>query len=61
MRAGAALLVSDAELTADWIINNVVELLQQPEQLAAMAAAAYALGMRDADQKMAQMVLEAAQ
>lgn len=61
VRAGAALLVPDVELTADWIISHVVELLQQPQKLADMAAAAYALGMRDADQKMAQMVLEAAQ
>ncbi len=58
--ANAALLVPDARLDAAWIENNVIPLCLDPGRLAAMGAAAAALGMRDAAERMAELVLAAA-
>ncbi|WP_035748950.1 undecaprenyldiphospho-muramoylpentapeptide beta-N-acetylglucosaminyltransferase [Arthrobacter sp. 35W] len=58
--AEAALLVSDAELSPAWIAANVLPLCTDAQRRERMAAAAAALGIRDADVRMAQMVLSAA-
>jgi UDP-N-acetylglucosamine--N-acetylmuramyl-(pentapeptide) pyrophosphoryl-undecaprenol N-acetylglucosamine transferase len=58
--AGGALLVSDADFTADWVADHVVPLAGAPERLAAMSARASALIPRDADEKLAAMVQEVA-
>ena len=57
--AGGGLLVEDASLTPDWITSQVIPLLQDRERLAAMGAAAAHLIPRDADEKLARMILEA--
>jgi UDP-N-acetylglucosamine--N-acetylmuramyl-(pentapeptide) pyrophosphoryl-undecaprenol N-acetylglucosamine transferase len=58
--AGGGLLVDDADLTPDWIATNVVPLLQDPERLEAMGAAAADLIPLDADENLARMILSAA-
>jgi UDP-N-acetylglucosamine--N-acetylmuramyl-(pentapeptide) pyrophosphoryl-undecaprenol N-acetylglucosamine transferase len=55
--AGGGLLVSDAELTADWISGNVLPLLRNPQRLATMAAAAQRSANRDAAEIMARRIL----
>ncbi|MCQ9164263.1 MULTISPECIES: undecaprenyldiphospho-muramoylpentapeptide beta-N-acetylglucosaminyltransferase [unclassified Arthrobacter] len=58
--AGAALLVPDTQLDAAWIENNIIPLCLDGARLAAMGARASGLGIRDAADRMAGMVLEAA-
>ncbi|MFF0144810.1 UDP-N-acetylglucosamine-N-acetylmuramylpentapeptide N-acetylglucosamine transferase [Amycolatopsis sulphurea] len=58
--AGAALLVPDAELTAQKVAELVVPLVADPERVARMSAAAVGLGHREADEALARIVLEAA-
>ncbi|WP_182526354.1 undecaprenyldiphospho-muramoylpentapeptide beta-N-acetylglucosaminyltransferase [Nocardioides dongkuii] len=58
--AGGALLVSDAALTSEWVAATVPDLLADPARLAAMSAAAAGLIPRDADEKLARIVVEAA-
>jgi UDP-N-acetylglucosamine--N-acetylmuramyl-(pentapeptide) pyrophosphoryl-undecaprenol N-acetylglucosamine transferase len=57
--AGAALLVEDKALTAAWLERELVPLLGDPQRLEKMAATAESLGIRNADQQMADLVLEA--
>ncbi|HET9841826.1 MAG TPA: UDP-N-acetylglucosamine--N-acetylmuramyl-(pentapeptide) pyrophosphoryl-undecaprenol N-acetylglucosamine transferase [Nocardioides sp.] len=57
--AGGGLLVEDADLTPAWIAANVIPLLNDPERLATMGAAAAHLIPLDADEKLAGMILEA--
>ena len=59
VRAGGGVLVDDADLTPDWISAHVVPLLQDPERLATMGAAAAHLIPLDADEKLARMILSA--
>jgi UDP-N-acetylglucosamine--N-acetylmuramyl-(pentapeptide) pyrophosphoryl-undecaprenol N-acetylglucosamine transferase len=56
--AGGALLVSDADLTPAWVASHVPALANDPVRLAAMGSAASALVPRDADQRLARIVLE---
>ena len=58
--AGGALMVSDGEFTAAWVEAHVPGLATDPARLAAMGAAAAALVPRDADEKLARIVLETA-
>jgi len=58
--AGGGLLVADADLTPDWVARTVTALATDGDRLAAMGAAASALVPRDADEKLARMVFEAA-
>ncbi len=60
VEAGGALLVDDADLTRDYVATTVVALATDPERLAAMSAAAAGLIPRDADDRLARIVLEAA-
>ncbi|WP_415855543.1 undecaprenyldiphospho-muramoylpentapeptide beta-N-acetylglucosaminyltransferase [Sinomonas sp. G460-2] len=59
VEAGAALLVRDADFTAGWLAREVLPLVADPGRLAAMSRKAEALGVRDADDAMAAMVMEA--
>jgi UDP-N-acetylglucosamine--N-acetylmuramyl-(pentapeptide) pyrophosphoryl-undecaprenol N-acetylglucosamine transferase len=59
--AGGGLLVDDATLNPAWVAANVVPLLQDPARLASMGAAAADLIPLDADEKLARMILDAAQ
>lgn len=58
--AGGALMVPDAEFTAEWIAENVPPLILGPARLAAMGSAAAALIPRDADDRLAAIVAETA-
>ncbi|MGY1712172.1 undecaprenyldiphospho-muramoylpentapeptide beta-N-acetylglucosaminyltransferase [Geodermatophilus sp. SYSU D00758] len=56
--AGGGLLVDDADLSPSWIEENVVPLVTDPAALAGYAAHAAAAGVPDADERLADMVLE---
>jgi len=56
---GAALLVEDKALTAEWLERELIPLLGDRQRLETMAAKAESLGIRNADQRMADLVLEA--
>ena len=58
--AGGALLVPDAQLTPEWVGATVPALAVDPVRLAAMSAAASKLIPRDADERLARIVLAAA-
>ncbi|MEU8249001.1 undecaprenyldiphospho-muramoylpentapeptide beta-N-acetylglucosaminyltransferase [Nonomuraea sp. NPDC048916] len=55
---GGGLLVDDSELSPDWIIQNVLPILRDPERVAVMSEAASTLGRKDADFVLARKVLE---
>ena len=56
--AGGALLVDDAALTPEWVAGTVPALVSDTERLARMGAAASALIPRDADERLARIVVE---
>lgn len=60
VEAGGALLVRDADFTLAWVEREVLPLLADPVRLKDMSERAKALGVRDADDVMAEMVMEAA-
>lgn len=60
VQAGGALLIDDTALTPAWIDNVVIPLVSHTGRLAAMSAAASGIVTRDADQKLADMIREAA-
>ncbi|MER7500134.1 undecaprenyldiphospho-muramoylpentapeptide beta-N-acetylglucosaminyltransferase [Nonomuraea pusilla] len=57
---GGGLVVDDSELSPDWIIQNVLPILRDPERVAVMSEAASRLGRKDADIMLARKVLEIA-
>ena len=57
--AGGALVVSDSLFTAQWISDRLIPLLADPAALDAMSAASSAQGIRDADRRMAEFILDA--
>jgi UDP-N-acetylglucosamine--N-acetylmuramyl-(pentapeptide) pyrophosphoryl-undecaprenol N-acetylglucosamine transferase len=57
VEAGGGLLIEDADLSPSWIEERLVPLLTDPAQLAALAVHAAAAGARDADERLADMVL----
>ncbi len=60
VEAGGGLLVEDADLDADWITRHLVPLLTDPSALSGYARHAAAAGVPDADERLADMVVEAA-
>jgi UDP-N-acetylglucosamine--N-acetylmuramyl-(pentapeptide) pyrophosphoryl-undecaprenol N-acetylglucosamine transferase len=58
--AGGALIVADNAFTPEWVRRNVVPLLLDGERLDRMARDAGELGIRNADRRMADLILEAA-
>ncbi|HEY4625885.1 MAG TPA: undecaprenyldiphospho-muramoylpentapeptide beta-N-acetylglucosaminyltransferase [Blastococcus sp.] len=60
VEAGGGLLVEDADLDAAWITDHVVPLLTDPRALAGYARHAAAAGVPDADDRLADLVLEVA-
>ncbi len=60
VEAGGALMVDDRALSSEWIGATVPGLVTDGGRLAAMGAAAARLIPRDADEKLARIVLEAA-
>lgn len=59
--AGGGLLVADGALTSEWVAGTVPALATDADRLATMGAAASHLIPRDADEKLAKIVIEAAQ
>ncbi|MCZ7413774.1 MULTISPECIES: undecaprenyldiphospho-muramoylpentapeptide beta-N-acetylglucosaminyltransferase [unclassified Streptomyces] len=59
VKAGGGLLVDDAELSAEWIQDNVLPVLTDPHRLYDMARCAAEFGRRDADELLVGMVHEA--
>jgi UDP-N-acetylglucosamine--N-acetylmuramyl-(pentapeptide) pyrophosphoryl-undecaprenol N-acetylglucosamine transferase len=57
---GGGLLVPDGAFTPEWVTGTVPSLLGDPQALAAMSVAAAGLIPRDADEKLARIVLDAA-
>lgn len=60
VEAGGALIVADGAFTPGWIREQVIPLLLDRDRLAGMAASSEGLGIRNADRRMAELVLEAA-
>jgi UDP-N-acetylglucosamine--N-acetylmuramyl-(pentapeptide) pyrophosphoryl-undecaprenol N-acetylglucosamine transferase len=60
IEAGGGLLVEDADLSASWIETQLVPLLADPAALAGYARNAAAAGVADADERLADIVLEVA-
>lgn len=58
--AGAAIMVEDGQLTADWLLAEVIPLLQDAGRLRKMSLATVSLGVRDADERMANLIIDAA-
>lgn len=58
--AGGALMVEDRELTADWLLSKALPLVRDAERLEEMSRAAAPLGVRDADERMAKLIIDAA-
>lgn len=57
---GGGLIVDDADLSADWVSNNVIGLIFDHDRLTHMSAAAGSHGHRNADESLANLVEEAA-
>jgi UDP-N-acetylglucosamine--N-acetylmuramyl-(pentapeptide) pyrophosphoryl-undecaprenol N-acetylglucosamine transferase len=58
--AGGGLLVEDSTCTPDWVASTLVPLLGDPGRLAEMGRAAAAFGIRDGDERLADLVQVAA-
>jgi UDP-N-acetylglucosamine--N-acetylmuramyl-(pentapeptide) pyrophosphoryl-undecaprenol N-acetylglucosamine transferase len=58
--AGGGLLVDDEQCTADWVRSTLTPLLTDGERLATMGQAAASSGRPDADERLVDLVLEAA-
>jgi UDP-N-acetylglucosamine--N-acetylmuramyl-(pentapeptide) pyrophosphoryl-undecaprenol N-acetylglucosamine transferase len=60
VEAGGGLLVDDADLSPSWIEEHVVPMVTDPTTLTRYAEHAAAAGARDADERLADVVLEVA-
>jgi UDP-N-acetylglucosamine--N-acetylmuramyl-(pentapeptide) pyrophosphoryl-undecaprenol N-acetylglucosamine transferase len=60
VQAGGALMIDDAALTPAWIDNVVIPLVSHTGRLAAMSEAASGIVPRDADERLAAMIRQAA-
>ena len=58
--AGGALIVADSGCTPQWVADTLVPLLTDQGRLAAMGSAAAAFGIRDGDERLADLVERAA-
>ncbi|HYN56595.1 MAG TPA: undecaprenyldiphospho-muramoylpentapeptide beta-N-acetylglucosaminyltransferase [Motilibacterales bacterium] len=60
VNAGGGLLVADEDLDGDTLLADVGALVADPERIATMGTRAAAHGIRDADEKLTDMVIDAA-
>lgn len=60
VEAGAALLAQDGAVGPDWVRMSILPMLRDRARLEQMAAAAAAIGHRDADEALTDVVLRAA-
>ncbi|WP_130796947.1 undecaprenyldiphospho-muramoylpentapeptide beta-N-acetylglucosaminyltransferase [Streptomyces otsuchiensis] len=59
VKAGGGVIVDDADLTPEWVRDNVLPVLTDPARLLAMSRAATEFGRPDADELLVGMVHEA--
>ncbi|WP_151772820.1 undecaprenyldiphospho-muramoylpentapeptide beta-N-acetylglucosaminyltransferase [Streptomyces abyssomicinicus] len=59
VKAGGGMLVDDAELTPEWVLQSVIPVLTDPHRLYQMSRSAAEFGRRDADELLVGMVYEA--
>jgi len=59
LAAGGGVLVDDEELTPSWIERELVPLVADGARLAEMGRAAASVGLRDADERLAELVCHA--
>jgi UDP-N-acetylglucosamine--N-acetylmuramyl-(pentapeptide) pyrophosphoryl-undecaprenol N-acetylglucosamine transferase len=52
------MLVTDADLTPEWIRDTLLPVLVNIDQVADMSEAAHSLGRRDADRSLAEAVIK---
>ena len=57
---GGGLIIDDADITAEWLTETAAGLLHDGRRLREMGAAAYARGVRDADEQLARIVMRVA-
>ena len=57
VQRGGGMLVTDADLTAEWIRDTLLPVLVNIDQVADMSEAAHSLGRRDADRSLAEAVI----
>lgn len=55
--AGGGLLIDDADITAEWLVDTTAAVLHDDIRLRAMGAAAAGHGVRDADEQLARIVM----
>ncbi|MEV8631432.1 undecaprenyldiphospho-muramoylpentapeptide beta-N-acetylglucosaminyltransferase [Streptosporangium sp. NPDC051023] len=60
VQAGGGLMIDDADLSPEWIIQNVLPILSDPERVVTMSEAAVKMGRKDADVTLARRVLQIA-
>ena len=58
VRAGGGLMVSDADLSPEWIRDTLLPVLVNIDQVAGMSEAARSLGRGDADRWLAEAVIK---
>ncbi|WP_433497008.1 undecaprenyldiphospho-muramoylpentapeptide beta-N-acetylglucosaminyltransferase [Sphaerimonospora sp. CA-214678] len=58
VQAGGGIMIDDADLSAEWIIQTLLPILNDPEHVVAMSEAASRMGRADADATLAGKVLE---
>jgi UDP-N-acetylglucosamine--N-acetylmuramyl-(pentapeptide) pyrophosphoryl-undecaprenol N-acetylglucosamine transferase len=60
VEAGGGLIVDDDDFDTQWLINATNHLLSDQDELEVMGEAAASLGIRDADQRLAEFVISVA-
>jgi UDP-N-acetylglucosamine--N-acetylmuramyl-(pentapeptide) pyrophosphoryl-undecaprenol N-acetylglucosamine transferase len=58
VQRGGGMLVTDADLTPEWIRDTLLPVLVNIDQVADMSEAAHSLGRRDADRSLAEAVIK---
>jgi len=58
VQRGGGILVTDADLTPEWIRDTLLPVLVNIDQVADMSEAAHSLGRRDADRSLAEAVMK---
>jgi len=58
VQRGGGMLVTDADLTPEWIRDTLLPVLVNFDQVADMSEAAHSLGRRDADRSLAEAVMK---
>jgi UDP-N-acetylglucosamine--N-acetylmuramyl-(pentapeptide) pyrophosphoryl-undecaprenol N-acetylglucosamine transferase len=59
VEAGGGLLIDDSACTPEWVSERLIPLLSRAQELQAMGAAAAAFGIRDGDERLADLVQQA--